>query len=144
MANLVVLVTLPLVLAVAHAILGESVEDVALVLGRLSLDPALEVRPHLALDARVVVVEVGVVEALEDLVRDVVGVDRGVLPRLDDGLHGVSDDDCSDLSSGLVQDENEAAKREGQLRDRSDGTEPKGRTDLWRGSCGWGRTSEGY
>jgi hypothetical protein len=97
-ADLVLLVTLPLVLAVANAVLGEGVEDVALVLGCLALDPALEVRSHLALNARVVVVPVWVVEALENLVGDVVGVDGCVLPSLDDGLDRVRDDNRGDLA----------------------------------------------
>ena len=117
MSDLILSVTLPLVLVVAHTILRQRVQDVGLVLVGLSVDPRLEVGAHLPLHRRRIVVEVGVMETLEDLVGDVVRIDGSVFPRLHDGLDGVLDDDGSDLASGLIQDEDEAAKgREVEIR----------------------------
>jgi hypothetical protein len=58
MADLILLVSLPLVVVVANAVLGQSVKDVRLVFMVLSIDPALEIRAHLPLDRRAVVVVV--------------------------------------------------------------------------------------
>lgn len=44
------------------------------------------------------------VERFENLRRDVVWIDVLLLPGVDDGFHGVSNDDDRNLSSGLVQE----------------------------------------
>lgn len=62
MSDLIFGLSLSLVLVVSNGIFRESVENVTLVFGRLSIDPGFEVSTHLSLNGRVVIVEVGVVE----------------------------------------------------------------------------------
>lgn len=102
--------TLAAVLVRLDGVLGKAGEDEALVLGALAVDPLLERLAHEALDLLRVVVEVRVVERGEDLVRDVLRVARVVLPRLDDELDRVREDDDGDLAGGLVEEEGEAAR----------------------------------
>lgn len=64
--DLVLGLTLALVLVVPDRLFRERVQDVPLVLSRLTVDPLFQVRAHLALDRRLVVVKVRVVERREN------------------------------------------------------------------------------
>lgn len=49
------------------------------------------------------VAEVGVVQTLQNLTDDSVGIDASVVPGLNDGIDSVLDNDLGDLSCGLVE-----------------------------------------
>lgn len=64
-ANLITDVPFALVLAIAHTVFCQSVEDVALVFAILTLEPLLDMSAHFTLNLRVGVDEVRVMESLE-------------------------------------------------------------------------------
>lgn len=132
-ADLVFLVTPSLVLVCTHGFLRECFEDVGFLVGRLAVDPGLEVHceaegetgrsvgsgpnhgiltSHFALDGRVRVEEVRVVERREAVICHGLRVDVLVLPRVHDLLDGVRDDQGGDVAGGLVQDELEVILRQ--------------------------------
>lgn len=64
-SNLITNVPFALVLAIAHTVFCQSVEDVALVFATLTLEPLLNMGAHFTLNLRVGVDEVRVMESLE-------------------------------------------------------------------------------
>ena len=69
----------------------------------LSLKDGTQVRRHSGKGGLTVgIAEVWVVQTLQDGVGDMTRVDRRVVPRLDDRVDGVLDNDLGDFTCGLV------------------------------------------
>lgn len=67
--------------------------------------PSAHVLQHLTLDLRVLVVEVRVEQALQDILGNLMNIDRRIVPSFDHCIDGVYKDDPGQVARGFIQNQ---------------------------------------
>jgi hypothetical protein len=105
------------VLVVTNRILGQSTQD-WLLIGWFA-DPVAHALEHFALNLRIRIMEVGMEEALQNILCDLMDVHRSIVPSLDDKLDRVGNYNPGQLTGWFIQNQVKvvlAQERMGRVR----------------------------